>query len=189
MAELFDGLAAAPQLIDPRMGLQNAVEHGVHVRDIGADDTRRIRHDDGGFHRGFLNRIVGFVRPAAIAAVGRHQCDDLAADLVEMRQDQVDVLARDAARAIAIRRQRVLYRMCPLGDRRLPHYARSAFERMREAQQARHRSGAAAVLLQLEDALRELIEQVARLGTEVAVRILRHAVTPRRRSVTPPYAA
>ena len=42
-------------LIDPRMGLQNAVEHGVHVRDIGADDTRRIRHDDGGFPRGFLN--------------------------------------------------------------------------------------------------------------------------------------
>jgi len=93
-----------------------------------------------------------------------------------MRQDRIEVFARDTAAAVAQRRQRILDRMRALGDRRLAHHAGGALQRMGEAQQPLHYAGVTAGLLQFENALRKLIEQVARLGAEITVRILCHVL-------------
>ena len=166
--------AARRKPFKQRMRLRHAVEHRIHLGDVGADAFAA---------RPRWRRPCR--RAGVCAAVGRHQRDELAADLVEMRQNRVDLLARDAVRAIAERRQRVLDRVRPIGDLRLLDDAGGALERVGEAQQALHRAGAAAALLELEHALRELIEQLARLEPKVSVRVLRHADAPS----TPPCAA
>lgn len=177
------------------MGLGYAVEHGIRVGHVGTDDPLGIccaafcnlRHST---RREPFRR--GFAWIAGLRAIAGYKGDDPAADFVEVRQDRIDVLARDAVGVVAKRRQRIFDRVRPLCDRRLSHDAGGALERVGEAKQALHRPRAAAVLLDVEDALRELVEQVARLGAEIAVRILRHAMSLAANSglrPLPPYAA
>ena len=77
-------------------------------------------------------------------------------------------------RTVAKRRQASSIACAPLGDRGLPHDTGRALEGMREPQQPLDRAAVAAAFLDIEDALRELIEQIARLGAEIAVRVLHH---------------
>ncbi len=118
-----------------------------------------------------------------ICAVGRHERDNPAADFIEMLENRVYLLARDAIRRIAKWGKRVLDRMRPIGDLRLLDDAGSALERMGQAEQLLDRSRVAPALLQIKNALGELIHEIARLGPEVFVGVLHHALC-----LKPPYA-
>src|ERR1035437_7720035 len=74
-------------------------------------------------------------------------------------------------------RQNAFDRVRQLGDSRLPDHTGGAFERVRQAQQAGHDLGRGGALLKLQDSLRQPIEKLPRLDTEILVRVLCHSAT------------
>src|ERR1035441_7555147 len=74
-------------------------------------------------------------------------------------------------------RQNAFDRVRQLGDPRLLDHAGGAFERVRQAQQASHGLGRGGGLLELQNSLRQPIEELPRLDTEILVQVLRHSAT------------
>ncbi len=162
MPRLLDALRDIAQPVQQRVRLRHPVEHGIHFGDIGSDGARaRQRARAGPASRS------GAPSPGTSVTIRL-------LDLVEMLKNRIDLLACDAGGRIAERGQRALDRVRAIGDLRLLDDARRALERMGQAQQPLDRGRLARPFLEVEDALRELIHQLARLEPEVLVGILGH---------------
>ena len=144
------------------------VEQRVQLRDVGAHRAQRRRS---------AARAAGRL-PRAAGAGSASSAATSADDCVEQPQERRRCAPAPRPRALAQRRQRVLEACARSAISRLLDHPRRALERVREAQQPATRSGAAGALLELEHALAELLEQLARLDAEVAVGILGHRLTP-----------
>lgn len=66
--------------------------------------------------------------------------------------------------------------MRSVGDLRLLDHPGSALERVRQPQQPRDHRIASPALFELEDALRELVQKIARLEPKIFIGISRHAL-------------
>ena len=146
-----------------RASLRHSVEQRVDLGDLGADRAQSLLAPDG---RRLcpLRRSGGACSDAepAIASTmlehARRSCSPVPTRPPVSRNGA-------SASSIACARSAI---SALLDD------ARRALERVREAQQARHQLRAGVALLELEHALAELVEQLARLDPEVLVGILRH---------------
>ena len=90
-----------------------------------------------------------------------------AADIVEVLQDGFELLARDRLLRIPERQERVFDRVCSVRDIRLLDDARRPLERVGNAQQPLDGRCGPSPFFQIEHALCELVDKVARFRPEV----------------------
>ncbi len=163
LRDLLDLLRRCPQAAHQRMGLSDAVEDRIGLRDIGSDGADR-----------FLDRDL-YSRGRCRVRRRREQHQPVV-DGVEVLEHHLDLFASQAFRAVAQRRQRVFDRVRVVCDFSLFDDARRAFERVGEAEQMPDDRNAAFTFLQIENAARKLIQDLARFRAEISVRILGHAL-------------
>ncbi len=155
--------ATAPQLRDLGVRLRDAGQQGIHLGDIGAQAERR-----------FVGPRPG--RGGRLGIRRGRQAGDAGCDLGESREHGLDAGTRYRGVRVAPRSECVLDTVCCIGDLGLPDHPGRPFERMRQAQHARHHGVRARPSLELEHALAELLQQLARLDAEILEGVLGHAL-------------
>ena len=120
-----------------------------------------------GFRRG-----PGRARPSLASASGSRAATRCSISSFRRSSSRISSAGSGAA-SVAVRHQHLLERVRRVGDLGLPHHPGRALERVREPQQPGHQIGPG-LLVQLQHARRELVDQLARLDPEVPQRVAGH---------------